>query len=177
VNTSPLAYQFNNIDTFRTWGLSITNTTSYNNLQFSAGLSFSGESKTLESQIDFNDDFLYSLQLNSNISYSIPKWNAVFSAYYKYTGKQYQFQQIQNDDGDVVFFRGEQDQYSWLDATIKKSFFDKTFQVTLGARNLLNVTRVNTISAGGAVHSAQSSNILLGYGRSYFLKLLYNLNF
>ncbi|CAM4091098.1 TonB-dependent siderophore receptor [Zobellia roscoffensis] len=178
VNTNPLAYQYNNIDSYKTWGLSYTNTVSYDNLQLSAGVSFSGQSKTLESQADFNDDYLYSLQLNGNLSYRIPKWNTVVSAYYKHTGKQYQFVQSQNDDGDVIFLKEEQDQYSWLDATLKKSFIDNKFQVTIGARNLLNITRVNTVSVGGgSVHANPTSGLLLGYGRSYFLKLSYNLNF
>ncbi len=178
VNTNPLAFQYNNIDSYKTWGLSLTNALSYSNVQLSGGVSFSGQSKTLESQTEFNDDYLYSLQLNGNLSYKFPKWNTVFSAYYKYTGKQYQFFQDQNEDGDVIFIKGEQDQYSWLDATLKKSFYNNKLQVTLGARNLMNVTRVNTVSAGGgAVHSNPTSSALLGYGRSYFLKLLYNLNF
>ncbi|WP_400072754.1 TonB-dependent receptor plug domain-containing protein [Zobellia russellii] len=178
VNTNPLAFQYNNIDSYKTWGLSLTNALSYNNVQLSGGVSFSGQSKTLESQTEFNDDYLYSLQLNGNLSYKFPKWNTFFSAYYKYTGKQYQFFQDQNEDGDVIFIKGEQDQYSWLDATLKKSFYNNKLQITLGARNLMNVTRVKTVSAGGgAVHSNPTSSALLGYGRSYFLKLLYNLNF
>ncbi|CAZ98027.1 TonB-dependent receptor plug domain-containing protein [Zobellia galactanivorans] len=177
VNTNPLAFQYNNIDGYKTWGLSYANTLSYNKLQLSGGISFSGQSKSLESQEDFNDDYLYSVQLNGNLSYRLPKWNTVFSAYYKFTGKQYQFLQDQNEEGEVIFIKGEQDQYGWLDATVKKSFYDNRLQLTLGARNLMDITRVNTVSAGGGtVHSNATSSVLLGYGRSYFLKLSYNLN-
>jgi outer membrane receptor for ferrienterochelin and colicins len=61
-----------------------------------------------------------------------------------------------------------------MDASVRKSFANKKWEVTLGARNLLNVTRINQGFSGEA-HSAGTA-LVLGYGRSYFLKLLFNLN-
>ncbi|WFO14692.1 hypothetical protein M601_012060 [Cellulophaga baltica 4] len=55
---------------------------------------------------------------------------------------------------------------------------DKKIQATIGARNILDVTSAaisNTTSGG--VHSTTNNGLLLGYGRSFYLKLLYNLNF
>ncbi|MDN3667691.1 hypothetical protein QWY92_20170 [Algibacter miyuki] len=69
------------------------------------------------------------------------------------------------------------DAYNWLDASIKKSFYNNQFQATLGGRNLLDITRVNVSQTTGGVHSSNGDGLLLGYGRSFYLKLLYNLNF
>ena len=177
IDTSPLAYQFNNIDQFRSWGISTTNSIDYKNLQFSLGASFTGVSKVLDSQDLANDDFLYALQLNSSASYRIPKWNTVISTYFKYNGPQYLFVQKQDANNETILVRGKQDGFSWMDASVKKNFIDDALQVTLGVRNLMNINRINTTALEGGAHSGPPSSILLGYGRSYFLKLLYNLNF
>ncbi|NJB71392.1 outer membrane receptor for ferrienterochelin and colicins [Saonia flava] len=176
VNPSPLAYQYNNIDLYKTWGLSFTNGLSYDNLQFNVGLSFSGQSKVLESDGAYNDDYLYALQANTNLAYSLPKINTVFSLFFKYNGPEYQF--LLDNEGDVNnFIRVKQDGYSWADASIKKTFMDKKVHLTLGARNLFNITRINRqTSLGGEIHSSANNGLLLGYGRSYFVKFLYKLN-
>ncbi|MEL4306475.1 TonB-dependent receptor plug domain-containing protein [Joostella sp. CR20] len=176
VNPSPLAYQYNNIDTYRRWNVSFTNGIQYKNLTGNLGLSYSGVSKVLEGRT-YNDDYLKSLQINANVSYSIPRWNTTFSTYFKHNGPEYQFLQDQNEAGETIIIRGEQDPYSWWDASVRKSFYNNKFQITAGARNLLDVTRINNTTVGGTVHGAGASNILLGYGRSYFVKLLYNINF
>lgn len=175
-STSPLAYQYNNIDLYKTWGLSLRNTLKYNNLTATLGFAFSGESKILNSSDTYNDDYLYALQLNSNISYQVPKWNTVFSTFFKLNGPQYQFISSINDSGETVITRGKLDGYGWLNASMKKTFH-KDLDVTIGARNVLDVTRVNSSTGQGGAHSAAASSQLLGYGRSYFLKLLYHLNF
>ncbi|TRZ45755.1 TonB-dependent receptor plug domain-containing protein [Robertkochia solimangrovi] len=176
VNETPLAYQYRNIDTYRTWGLSYNNSVYYKNLRFNAGISYTGVSKVLNSDENYDDDYLYALQLNSSINYSIPAWKMVWSAYFKYNGPQYQFVQKQDNDNNTIIVRGKQDSYSWLDTSIKKSLLDNKLELTLGARNLLDITRVNTTATNGGAHTEAPSNVLLGYGRSYFLKLLYNLN-
>ena len=65
-----------------------------------------------------------------------------------------------------------------MDASVKKSFFNNKLQATIGGRNLLDVTSVAINGANTTgTHSTNNSSLLLGYGRSYYLKLLYNLNF
>ncbi len=176
INNSPLAYQYNNIDQYRTWNVSFANGMHYENWNANLGVSLSGVSKVLDSQ-QYNDDYLYAFQINANLGYTIPDWGTTFSTYFKYNGPEYQFVQQQDDQGEQVLVRGKQDSYSWWDASVRKSFFENKFQLTFGVRNLLDVTRVNTTSIVGGVHSGPPNNIALGYGRSYFIKLLYNLNF
>ncbi|MAZ27210.1 MAG: TonB-dependent receptor [Cytophagaceae bacterium] len=175
VNQSPLAYQYNNIDIYRTHGASLTNSIAYKRLKLDMGLAYAGQSKVLHSDGDYNDDYLYALQANGNISYNIPKWNLTTSLYYKYNGPQYQFL-LDTTGEDTQFIRAEQEGYSWMDASLKKSFFGESLQLTLGARNLFNLTRIANQTLTGGVHSTANNGLLIGYGRSYFLKILYNLN-
>jgi len=177
INETPLEYKFSNIDLYRTIGASFTSSLNYKNWIANAGVTFGGVSKVLDSQKDYNDDFLYGFQLNANLSYNFEKIKTVFSAFVKYNGPQYQFVNKQNDNNETILVRGKQDGFTWLDATVKKSFFKNNFEVTVGARNILDITTINTTSVEGGAHSGPATNILMGYGRSYFLKLLYKLNF
>lgn len=177
VNQTPLEYQFRNIDLYKTIGTSFTSSLNYKNWIANAGVTFAGISKVLDSQENHNDDFLYGFQLNANLSYRVEKINTVFSGFVKYNGPQYQFVNQQNENNETILVRGKQDGFTWLDATVKKSFFKNNFEVTVGARNLLDITTINTTSVEGGAHSGPPTNILMGYGRSYFMKLLYKLNF
>lgn len=179
VATSPsLQYKYINIDKYKMWNLALTNQLNYNNWQAKLGMSLVGVSRSIDTGLIQSDDkFLYTFQLNANVGYMVPKWNTLFSVYYKFNGKQQQYMQ-NNSLSDPEFELQEIDSYGLLDASIKKSFFKNRLDATIGGRNLLDVVNVtSSVAAGASAHTAGSTNILLGYGRSYFLKLTYNLNF
>ncbi|WP_306351148.1 TonB-dependent receptor plug domain-containing protein [Flavobacterium sp. '19STA2R22 D10 B1'] len=166
-------YQYINISKYNMWNVSTNHQLKQNNWMFNFGASLVGVSRVIENQLFSSDDkFLYSFNLNTSISYSIPKWGTVFSAYYKYNGKTQQY-----IEGNSEFVISDIEASNWLDASIRKSFFKNRLDFMVGARNLLDVTNVNqTRTAEGGGH-ATSSNIMLAYGRSYYAKLTYNLNF
>ncbi|HZW77244.1 MAG TPA: TonB-dependent receptor [Flavobacteriaceae bacterium] len=175
-NPSPLSFQYANIDTYKTWGVAFRNKIYYKQFSAGIGIALNGESKILNSSNEFDDDFLYSMQLSGQFSYSISKWKTSISAYYKYNGKQYQFVLAPDDFGEATITKDKQDAYSWLDLSARKTFWNDQFELSLGARNLLDVKEIKTTSTSGAGHSSNSP-MMLGYGRSYFLKFLYNINF
>lgn len=174
---SGLSYQYGNIDTYRTYGSSLTSEMNYGNFGLSAGFTFSGVSKVINSAELSNDDFLHSVQVNGNAFYRVPKWGTTFSTYVKYNGPEYQFVTTEDINADPIIVRGKRDGFTSLDATIMKRFYKDRFQVTLGARNITDVTRINTNALQGGAHEGAATSQLLGYGRSYFLKVLYRFNF
>lgn len=176
-NNAPLAYQYNNIDLYRTWGISLRNNFRYKNSSAGLGIAYAGESKVLNSADVNNEDFLYAWQLNANFSYEIPKWETTLATFFKYNGPQYQFVSSINDAGETEINKGKLKGYGWLNASIRKSFFKKKLEATLGARNVLDITEVNTSSGQANTHADAQTSQLLGYGRSYFFKLLYHFNF
>lgn len=176
VNTNPLEYQFSNIDRYKTIGAFTENQIFVGNITAQLGLSFQGISKIYEER-DSNDDYLFNFQLNASLGYTLPKWKTTLSAYYKYIGKQPLFYQTSNAEGETIFEKRATEAYSWMDATINQPLFKNTFNLTLGVRNLFDLTSANTVAIDGGAHSDASNLVQLGYGRSYFLKLAYNLNF
>ena len=174
-DTSPI-YQYINVSDYYMINGALTNQFAYKNLTVSIGASIVGISQKINNGSTVSDDkYLFSLQTNAALSYNFPKQNAVVSVYFKYNGDQQQFvETIEN--GSNVFKISKIESYSFLDASIRKSFFNKRFDVTIGARNLLDITRINQGIATGGQHTS-TNELLLGYGRSYFIKLMYNLNF
>lgn len=165
-------YQFINISKYKMWNISSVNQFRKNNLTVNVGASIIGVSQKIENQIFTSDDkFLYSFNLNSSASYTIPNWKTIFSAYYKHNGKSQQFV-----EGTSEYLISEIDASNWLDATILKRFFNEKLEATIGARNLFDIKNINqTRTAEGAGHGT-SGEVLMAYGCSYFVKLTYNLN-
>lgn len=173
-------YRYLNIDKYKMWNISSTHQFAYKNWNAKLGVSYVGISQKLDlaaQNLASDDKYLYSLQLNSSVSYNVPKWNTLFSVFYKYNGKQQQFQATSDAEQNATFFLSEIESYGQMDASIRKSFFNNKFELMVGARNLFDMTSVR-ISQGNpnGAHTA-GSDMLLGYGRSYYLKLTYNLNF
>ncbi|OUL60633.1 TonB-dependent siderophore receptor [Flavobacterium sp. AJR] len=165
-------YEYINISKYKMWNFSTTNQFKKDNWTFNLGASLVGVSQKIENQIFSSDDkFLYSFNLNSSVSYVIPSWQTTISAYYKYNGKSQQF--IETTSAYVI---SEVDPSNWLDASIRKNFLGDKLEATIGARNILNVLNINQTNTSQGVGHAGPSQIMLAYGRSYFLKLTYNLN-
>lgn len=179
INTSPLQYQYINIDAYKLWGLTSENSLKSGHWTFNLGATLQGISRIANSEVDVKNDFLYAFQVNTSGTYLIKTWDTALTVLLKYNGEQEDYFATGIDgNGASIFTKSKTNAYSWLDASIKKSFFNKSLQATLGGRNLLDVTKVSVSDAtSGGTHSGQNNNLLLGYGRSFYLKLLYTLNF
>jgi outer membrane receptor for ferrienterochelin and colicins len=175
-------FRYENIDKYRMWNFASSNSFKYKNWDGRLGLSLLGISQKIDAGAQgavSDDKFLYSFLANANVAYNIVRWNTLLSIYYKYTGPFQQYVQTDDGAGNTIFVLSEFEDYSLLDASVRKSFFKNQFDVTLGARNLLNINSLRSSTPGGStgVHSAASESQSIGYGRSYFIKLTYNLNF
>ncbi|WP_241148003.1 TonB-dependent receptor plug domain-containing protein [Lacinutrix jangbogonensis] len=179
INTIPLQYEYINIDAYKLWGFTSENSIKSNKWTFNFGATFQGISRIVNNELNAQNNFLYSYQINTSGTYNIEKWDTALTLLLKHNGQQQNYVATGIDaNGDSLFSIATTDAFSWLDASIQKSFYNNKIQTTLGARNLLDVTNVAvTNSDSGGIHSGNNSSLLLGYGRSYYLKLLYNLNF
>lgn len=166
-------YENINISQYRSINFALTNQLQTGRWKFNLGISLTGISRRLDgTSAETKDEFLYNFNLNSSIAYTVPNWKTTFSAYYKFTGKAQQYEETA--DGYEL---KELEAYSLLDTSVKKVFWKNKIEVTAGARNLFDVGSLNQSSTTQGTIHATSSQILLAYGRSYFLKLTYNLNF
>ena len=173
-DTTPV-YQYVNINTYKMLNFSTNQQFQYKNLTANTGAILVGISQVIsDNKAVSSDQFVYNFQFNANLSYQFKKINTIAALYYKYNGKQQQFRRT-TENGEPVYRLSKIEDYSFMDASIRKTFYKDKFEVTLGARNILDVTQINQGITSGAHQT--SNTIQLGYGRSYFLKLSYNLNF
>lgn len=163
-----------NINRFKTLGGTLNQEVSFSELKVSIGASYIGRYNQISEAEPDLDSYFFSPEINSNLSYKVSKWNTSVNLFYKYTGRLQSYFIDTSNSGEETISIGEIDGYHWLDATINKSF-GKSFELLLGARNLFNIDRVNNSSGSAGAHSSGSS-VALSYGRSYFIKLTYNLS-
>ena len=134
------------------------------NLQFNLGFSYLG--RYLEYSDTFNSDkFLYTPSANASISYTYKPFDLDFYAFYKYSGKR-KGHYIENVGGTDVLKSTTREDFSNLDISLSKSFFNKKMALSIGAKNLFDVTDIETLNQIGVAHER---DIQL-WGATYFVK-------
>lgn len=116
-----------------------------------------------------SDKFFYNNEFRSNARYTIRKIKTHVSVFYKFNSRIQSFQYNLND-GSVKtgFING----YGLWDATVNRAFFKERLQLTMGAKNILNVVNVGASMSGG-VHSNAGNAATVAMGRTFFCSIQY----
>lgn len=174
--TTGSIYTYFNIAKYKTIGTTLDNSLTYKNLSATLGVSYIGRYNIYYDDPSFKgskqDQFTWSLEVNSNITYRFPKLKASAGFFYKFTGELPVYQLVSNTStGQQSVLLSKTESYNLADITLSKTLF-KYFTIQAGAKNLFDVVRLqNSLSEAGSAHSS-SGPILVAYGRSYFAGLL-----
>ena len=163
-----------NINKFKTLGVSLSQSAVVGRFKANLGFSYIGRYNRLTETEGDLASFFYSPEVNANIFYNLPNERTNINLFYKYTGRLQSYFTDTNEQNEEVVNIGEISDYHWIDATINHKIND-ALQLVLGARNALNITQINNSGLTGGAHSG-GPQVPVSYGRSYFLKLSYNLN-
>ncbi len=158
-------YSYFNIDQFYAKGLQSVVKVGQKQWNVSAGFNYIGTAS------NYSDGrFAYSPELVSNVSYQLKNGTTKFSAFYKYTGKVVAY--FVNEDASIT--QSFISDYSLLDLQVQQWFLKKTLGVSLGGKNLLNVTNINAGSGtSGGAHTSTSGSAPIAWGRSVYLNITY----
>ncbi len=162
-----------NVENYKTAGTTLSQTFHYKGLETNLGFSYIGRYNLISEEIEDTPQMAWTPEVTANTIYQIEKWGASVSLFYKYTGELPAYQTIV-DGENVTAQEVKTDAYHWMDLTLGKELFHN-LNLNLGIKNLLDVTQINSSAAGGDAHGGGSSRPI-GYGRSYFLGLTYQLN-
>ena len=164
-------YTYINIDNYVSKGFQLsTNYQVYPWLKLKAGLAETGRKNVIEEQESVDTkNFFYSTDVNGSVTYSLIKYNTDFSVFYKYTGEMPQY----FVDGDGSLVEGYIRDYHTMDISIIKNFFNRKLQTSVGVKNLFDNKSIPSVGSGGGAHSGGNSS-LIGWGRSYFIKIAYS---
>lgn len=173
---SGLKFKYMNVDRYRNIGVTFLNQVSWKNLDFGVGFTMSGSAQQMFEAPTDTDKYLYTPEVTANLSYKLPNWNTSLSLYYKYNGAEYKYVMESDMFGDY-YYKGKQDSYSWLDFSVRQPFLDRKLTATFGVRNIFNVINLKTTANASTAHEPGSTVMPIAYGRSFFLKVQYNLGF
>ncbi len=132
--------------------------------QFRIGFSTLYQQYTLDNS---SADFI-SPEVSFGFEYWRPSKRFGFKLSYKYVGRTPQAQLI----GDRVEV-GSLEEYHWMDLSANQKIWKDRLSLTVGGRNLFNVTQLLGNASGG-VHSSGGA-MPLSWGRSLFVGLKFNL--
>lgn len=164
-------FSYVNIGAFQSTGTRISTQLQINQLRLNASGGWIGTASNVLSE-DLRDDFLFYPEVQGSMMYSIQKSKTSFGLFYKYQGRLAQFRL--DSEGNVT--QGITDAFSTLDISISQKFWKDAFNITIGAKNIFDVTNVNsTGGGGGGAHSGGSNSVSIGAGRSYFASLQYRI--
>jgi outer membrane receptor for ferrienterochelin and colicins len=161
------AFSYFNLERFKTTGVQLRSNYSRNSLQLGLGAGYVGRYNQIAEENSAYNTFLFSPEVQGNLQYQWEKAEINFSLFYKYTG---QLPNIRNDENGDLYESVIQD-FHLADFTVEKDFFKESISVSLGAKNLFDVTAIAGSSAGGAVHSGTGTSINVGMGRTYFMRV------
>ncbi|UII19672.1 TonB-dependent receptor plug domain-containing protein [Fulvivirga ligni] len=171
-NNPDQATTYQNISEYKTTGGSFSTQWQHSNLSVSAGFSYIGTYQNLNLSYDV-PQFLFGTQLTGSFEYRLPKPELSFSLFYNYNGKSKGYNLVEEGE-EMVPRLQSRDAYHFLDLTVAKPI-NAWASVSVGSKNLLNVTTVNNNLNSGGAHSSSTGQTSIGYGRSYFIQMNFNL--
>ncbi len=163
-------YSYRNIGEFYSKGLNFTSGFKYKTYRTDFGFSWVGR-YNLESIANPEvDKFSYTPEIMGSFGYEVESWNTTFNLFFKYTGKVLGY--FDDELNGVSQF--EIEDYSMMDVSVIKYFFNKKMNLTLGAKNLFDVGNIVSGQFTAGVHSGGGGSIPVAWGRTYFTKLVFN---
>jgi outer membrane receptor for ferrienterochelin and colicins len=146
----------------------ITNFRIIQTFTFEAGIGLTAVS-TLKNSSSFN----YSRNYTASFNYRNKKSMYNIAVNYKYYGNFVIYSAVLLPDGKLdVTNEALAGGYHSMDALINKQLLKNKIDLGIGVKNIFDNTRVNT----SGINNGGVSAGLVGYGRSYFVKLTYRFN-
>ncbi|RZJ39469.1 MAG: TonB-dependent receptor [Chryseobacterium sp.] len=176
VSNIPLKYTYLNVENYKSVIFGMSFNARKDNFSFNAGVSTMGISQNLTTgNVDSDDDFNYYVEANASANYVLPKTKTILALYYKYTGKSKLYSLESSGAADQgVYVLGDIGDFSMMNFTASQPFFNNHFEVSLGVKNIFDVTTIRNSAQSGDGHNAAADLQNLFYGRSYFARINYN---
>ena len=172
-NIDDVSYSYINIGEYKTLGTSSNVGLTYEFLKINSGISYIGRQSNISDDAGVHT-FDFAVEFKSNLTYNFEKQNSQIALFYKNTGETPSF--WINGEGEVeeVIIEG----YQMMDLTYSWSSNNERLKLTLGCKNLFDVQDIISTASGSSStgHQSASSGISVGYGRSFFTSLKWNLN-
>ncbi len=163
-----------NLEKYRTTGVTWNQSVRIHNWDGNAGFSYIGRFNQFSQESEGLPQMLWTPEINANLTYTVAPWNTSINLFYKWTGALPGYESTADAQGNITHGEILLDGFHWADLTLKKRF-GKSLTLNLGARNLFDITQINSTAQGEGAHGNGAARPI-GYGRSYFLGIQYQIN-
>lgn len=174
---NPQLWHYMNVDKNKTSGLSLSNRFVTPKLEWRIGGLLLGEYNLVTElsgpQTEVSG-FKWTPEFNIELMYQVLATKTRLNIFYKLTGQRNQMTRVKDVNENYVLAISNRDAFSNLDANVQQQIMP-SLKLSLGVRNILNVTMVNSTITSGAAHGG-GGVFPFSYGRSYFATLSYNIN-
>ncbi|MFN8154778.1 MAG: TonB-dependent receptor [Bacteroidia bacterium] len=168
VDVSSTLYTYINLDRFTSRGTEIKARFVHKQYAINAGFSYTGTNGTFEGDIE-QPAIAWTPEFNAGGDYTMKKSKTIFSVLWKYNGER----PIYLVDNNDQIYRYTNQSYQMLDVSARQSMLKERISLTLGIRNILDVTNVRAMSSGGAHSGGGDGTAMVAMGRSFFTKLTF----
>lgn len=163
-------YSYVNIDELTTKGINTNWSLQLDGLTINAGATYNGVLYNLNAETVNLSEFIFNTEVNGSIQYKIPKTGVSANVFYKYTGES---TAIYLDENENVL-EGVTQSFNTMDFSLTRAFWQKRINLSVGAKNIFDVSNITSTTSLGGVHSGGSGSVLKAWGRSYFVSLKFN---
>lgn len=165
-------YTMVNVDNYKTTGFSLANRFVTQKVEWRLGGLLLGQFNRLSQDETFKNEvsyFNWAAEFNVEMMYQILATKTRINVFYKYTGPRTSYT---INDGKLEL--GKRSGFNIADVNVQQQVIP-SLKLTVGVRNLLNISEINNTSVVVGAHSS-SGNLPFSYGRSFFATLSYNFN-
>lgn len=163
-------YTYVNVDKYTTLGTNIISTINLGKFRTQLGGSYIGLSNSATNVSGGAPKFTYYPEVRVRTQYDIKK--ITFNIIYKFNGPQTIFGY---DAESEQLVRRRADSYSLFDMNMGGTLWKRKVAWALGVKNIMNVTSINNQLVSSGAHSSGNGSLPIGTGRSYFVRLTYNI--
>lgn len=172
ISSETSLYTYVNLYQMRSQGVLLQfNNRIYPWLELKLGIGETGrkQSSGRESEVDM----VYSTDITANLNYFWRKTGINGAVFYKYNGAYPEV--FVNQSGQV--FQTIMEAYHTMDISLQKRFFRNSLSAQAGIKNVFNNTTIaiKGNSGGGGIHSGGGGPAAVGWGRTVFFGLSYQL--
>lgn len=162
-------YTYMNLGKFTSKGAELKSSMSFKKLNIRYGVSLTGLSVTLAGDIEQPNTAWYP-EHTAGLDYKIDNSSMIFSVLLKRNGRQPVY--IVNAADQIV--RSVNEGFTMLDASVNKSFMQSRFNITVGVKNIFNVTSIRATGTNNFHSGSDGNSMMVGTGITYFTKLSYS---
>ncbi|PWH86719.1 TonB-dependent receptor [Brumimicrobium oceani] len=169
---SATEYSYFNLDRYTTTGAQVESNLNFKNITTGVGLGYIGRYNDLAEENSNSTNFLFSPEVKFNLQHNWKKIGLQTAVFYKYTGVLPNIRT--NADGEL--YESKINDYHTADVAISKFAWKNRLKITVGVKNLFDVTSITGSASGEGAHSVSSGSVSIGMGRVYHLGIRLQLN-